>query len=201
MEVIAFMIVAGSGILRLKYDHARAKQDLLWVFTLWIFSTPHIQKRWIWKALIVTLSWSICRFYETVWKRNEAKAVNKGRIQTIVQKSVSRERPDDGKDDCYNSEISLKPLLFPCRTSHTRFFPKQHSFSYSYLFVGIPIGWRGYAGTILSADLVAQPGNEKQPGNGWFNVDCVDYLQRGEHARGLYGKLEDYLATQVINVY
>ena len=47
----------------------------------------------------------------------------------------------------------LKPLLFPSRTSHMRLFPKNHSFSYSYLLVGIPVGWRGSTGSLISADL------------------------------------------------
>ena len=45
-----------------------------------------------------------------------------------------------------------KPLFFPSRTTHTRLFPKTHSFSYSYLLVGIPVGWQGSVGGMLSAD-------------------------------------------------
>jgi hypothetical protein len=201
MEVIALIIVAGSGFLRLKYDHERARQDLFWVFALWIFLTPHIQTRWIWKSLVVTSSWSIYHFCKSAWQDKEEKAISKGGVQAIAQEKSSRERQGHGKRDCYEPENFLKPLLFPCRTSHTRLFPKKHSFSYSYLFVGIPIGWKGHAGAILSADLRAQPGSEKQPGIGWFNVDSADYLQRGEHGRGLHGKLEDYLASQVIHVH
>lgn len=88
----------------------------------------------------------------------------------------------------------MKPVIFPCRTSHTRLFPKKHSFSYSYLFVGIPVGWRGYISTVLSADLKTLRG---QPGNGWFDVDSADYLARGENPHGLQGKLDEYLESQV----
>ena len=91
----------------------------------------------------------------------------------------------------------LKPLLFPCRTSHTRMFPKKHSFSYSYLFVGIPIGWRGSAGTLLSADMESLPWNGWGRWRAWFSVESADYLERGDSVHGLRGKLDSYLETQV----
>ena len=91
----------------------------------------------------------------------------------------------------------LKPLLFPCRTSHTRVFPKNHSFSYSYLFVGIPIGWRGAARNILSADLRSLPERDQKPKTAWFSVESDDYLNRGDSPKGLQGKLEAYLESQV----
>lgn len=100
------------------------------------------------------------------------------------------------KDNRYESNgLHLKPLLFPCRTSHTRLFPQKHSFSYSYLLVGIPIGWRGSVGSMLSADLSP---NEGKVQNGWYSVKGADYLHRGYDARGLQGKLESYFKTQVI---
>ena len=91
----------------------------------------------------------------------------------------------------------LKPFLFPCRTSHTRIFPKKHSFSYSYLFVGIPIGWRGRISSVLTADLKTLPWKGQKPKIGWFNVDSGDYLARGDSMHGLRGKLDNYLKSQV----
>ena len=93
------------------------------------------------------------------------------------------------------AKTSLVPLLLPCRTTHTRIFPRKHSFSYSYLFVGIPIGWQGSAGSLLSADMKLP--NNKWGKSTWFSVDSADYLQRGNGAQGLRGKLDDYLRTQV----
>ena len=86
------------------------------------------------------------------------------------------------------SEPPLKPMLFPCRTTHTRLLPQVHSFSYSYLYAGVPIGWKGSAGSLLSADY--------PEGKTWFNVQSEDYLQRGVHPGGLAGKLKDYLRSQ-----
>ena len=101
-------------------------------------------------------------------------------------------------DNCQESKARfLKPLVFPCRTSHTRLLPQKHSFSYSYLLVGIPIGWRGPFGSVLSADLSPIEGKGSRGQNGWYSVRGADYLQRGYDARGLYGKLESYLKIQV----
>lgn len=98
----------------------------------------------------------------------------------------------------YNDEWSLlKPILFPCRTSHTRLFPQKHSFSYSYLFVGIPVGWRGWVSSLLTADLKTLPWKGRKPKTGWFNVDSADHLARGNDMHGLRGKLDTYLESQV----
>ena len=91
----------------------------------------------------------------------------------------------------------LRPLVFPCRTTHTRFFPKKHSFSYSYLFVGIPVGWRGSVGSILSADLESLSLKDHGRKHGWLSVESADYLDRGDNAHGLQGKLDSYLQSQV----
>jgi len=81
----------------------------------------------------------------------------------------------------------LPPLLIPSRTDHSRAFPKKHSFSYSYLFVGVPIGLSGTISKALSVDSVRRS---------WFHVDCADYLARGNAQLGLAEKLKRYLHTQ-----
>ena len=86
---------------------------------------------------------------------------------------------------------ALRPLFFPCRTTHTRLFPKKHSFSYSYLFVGIPVGWQGALGSFLSVDL------PRKAKNAWFSVDSSDYLERKNGSLSLKGNLEAYLMSQV----
>ena len=84
-------------------------------------------------------------------------------------------------------EQVLPPLLLPSRTTHSRMFPKKHAFSYSYLFVGIPIGINGRISRMLSVD-----GQQA----GWFHVDSVDYLERGNPGWTLAEKLKAYLHTQ-----
>lgn len=84
---------------------------------------------------------------------------------------------------------SMRPLLFPCTTTHSRMFPKKHSFAYSYLLVGIPVGWEGIAGGMISA------GSTKA--KGWYHIDAADYLQRDNGRSGLRGKLDAFLESQV----
>ena len=95
-------------------------------------------------------------------------------------------------------QSGLRPLMIPCRTTHTRLFPAKHSFSYSYLLVGIPVGWKGRAGTILSADRSSRPKQEESRTT-WFSVEAEDYLERKSHPDGLDGKLFEYLKSQGVN--
>ncbi|KPM36445.1 hypothetical protein AK830_g10121 [Neonectria ditissima] len=91
------------------------------------------------------------------------------------------------------------PLLIPSRTSHTRFFPKKHSFAYSYLVVGVPVGFSGSTNGMISADLSDTPSSWLSFITGrraWFDVDPADYLQRGDADLGLRGKLDNYLRSQ-----
>ena len=85
-------------------------------------------------------------------------------------------------------EALLPPLLIPSRTTHSRLFPQKHAFSYSYLFVGIPVGIRGRISKALSVDSQQS----------WFNIRCEDYLSRGNGQLGLAEKLKRYLHTQGI---
>lgn len=92
------------------------------------------------------------------------------------------------------------PYLIPSRTSHTRFFPKKHSFAYSYLVVGVPVGFSGSANGMVSADMSDASSSWLSFISGpraWFDVDPTDYLQRGDAGLGLRGKLDNYLRSQV----
>ncbi|KAI1142481.1 hypothetical protein F5Y05DRAFT_402294 [Hypoxylon sp. FL0543] len=86
-----------------------------------------------------------------------------------------------------------RPLLFPCRTTHARLFPKKHSFVYSYLLVGIPVGWTGAAGGMISND------EHGTRASGWYKIDAADYLERGGGHLGLRGKLSAYLESQGVD--
>lgn len=84
-------------------------------------------------------------------------------------------------------EQLLPPLLISSRTSHSRMGPKKHSFSYSYLFVGIPVGVSGRVSAALSIDCDI---------HSWFHVDSGDYLARIRDEQGLGQKLKQYLHSQ-----
>ena len=86
-----------------------------------------------------------------------------------------------------NSHEIPEPVLYPCRVRHTRVHPLVHSFSYSYLWMVLPVRWQG-------EDLESD--NLPPISSGWFTVDARDYLERGNHA-GLHGKLRQYLHSQV----
>ncbi|TVY55230.1 hypothetical protein LSUE1_G010076 [Lachnellula suecica] len=98
-----------------------------------------------------------------------------------------------------------KPMFFPCRTNHVRMFPTKHTFSYSYLMVGIPVGWKGSTGGMLSADVENEPASwyEKwpslKPSSSWFTVNGDDYFERGHLKGGLETKLRNYLRTQGVD--
>ncbi|KAL1842025.1 hypothetical protein VTJ49DRAFT_6191 [Mycothermus thermophilus] len=101
-----------------------------------------------------------------------------------------------------------KVLLLPSQVTHSRLSPKRHSFTYSYLLAGIPIGFQGTAGGMVSVD----DDNQRSPGRSsrwpfplakqtaWFTIDAADYLRRG-HAPtpGLRGKLDQYLRTEGVD--
>ena len=115
----------------------------------------------------------------------------------------SREVQSPPKERDYRPKGSnpLRPLVFPCRTTHTRLFPKKHSFSYSYLFVGVPVGWRGSVGSFFSADLQSLSSKDLRQEHGWLRVESADYLNRGDNVHGLQGKLDSYLQSQVSQLY
>ncbi|KIW37315.1 uncharacterized protein PV06_10365 [Exophiala oligosperma] len=90
----------------------------------------------------------------------------------------------------------LAARIFESSTTHTRLFPTKHSFSYSYLLVGIPVGCGGRplsAGGVLS---LGPPRSNNGDGVPWFSIHADDYLQRGPYVGGLRGKLDEFLASQ-----
>lgn len=90
--------------------------------------------------------------------------------------------------------------LMPCRVTHKRRIPKTHAFSYSYLTVGIPVGYRGCVNGLISVDELDIPATWLSGISrlkNWFRVDSSDYLERGSNKLGLRGKLDNYLISQV----
>jgi hypothetical protein len=104
-------------------------------------------------------------------------------------------------DHSVTAEFEIgKPALFPCKTTHRRMFPKKHAFAYSYLVAGIPVGWKGSAGGLLSAEVPKTNGIFRRLVKRswtWFEVRSEDHLRRGSHERGLRGKLDEFLEQEV----
>ena len=88
-----------------------------------------------------------------------------------------------------------KSLIIPGRISHARLFPKHHSFSYSYLMVGIPIHSPRRGNRLISVDERAWWKR------GWLRVEAGDHLGRGNNKDGIYQKLRSYLESQVGVIY
>lgn len=88
----------------------------------------------------------------------------------------------------HNDEV----LVFPGRTSHTRLFPKAHSFSYGFLIAVVPV-------RNCKSNWFAAIDNENKPWwrRGWLRVDPRDHLHRGDDDHGLSYKLDRYLESKV----
>lgn len=85
-----------------------------------------------------------------------------------------------------------KPMFFPVQTSHTRLFPQVHRLSYPFMWTGIPVGFRGNIGGVLSCERRI----EKFP-PGWFTIDACDYMHRCSGQIGLERKLHEFLISRV----
>lgn len=94
-----------------------------------------------------------------------------------------------------------QPYLIPCRTSHTRLFPKKHTFSYSYLTVGVPVGYKGTMNGLVKTDMWPSTtlfGWFLRPFFWrWFSVHAEDHLERGHPELDLRMKLDRYLESEV----
>ena len=194
VQLGAVLCAAAFWYPRFRYDHAGTQKDLRWILLFWFTLTPWSNRRWVYKAWIFNIWLAHFFLYESQRQKRNRAAIEAETRKLVKGSEDGLYRSKFGYDDEWGA---MKPVIFPCRTSHTRLFPKKHSFSYSYLFVGIPVGWRGSVSTVLSADLKTVHWSLGQLENGWFNVDSADYLARGENLHGLQGKLDEYLESQV----
>lgn len=197
--IAAFFINAAFWCIRLKCDSQGVKDEFRYILACFVWSHRH---RLFWEGCFLLKAVFALFFLSASFHlpgplsyRDSISQAGGSETKNVKQPSVNTrvERPHKPLPQI------LKPLVFPCRTIHTRLFPKVHSFSYSYLFVGIPIGWQGSQNNFLSVDF-------KDPLTGkayqrwwpsWFSIMSSDYLNRGSHADGLKGKLDDYLESQV----
>ena len=213
---VAVFVFAAVWYTRYRYDRPGTATDLILVALLWIGiprSGPlQNQPAWRWRSHLISKGY--CCFYCACYVGLSFLTIYLGiRAYQKYQENDSETEAFDAEIKSAQSDLDkswyarqydfspLKPILFPCRTSHTRIFPKKHSFSYSYLFVGIPVGWRGRISSLLTADLKTLPWKGRKPKIGWFSVDSGDYLARGDSMHGLRGKLDNYLKSQVSASY
>lgn len=92
-----------------------------------------------------------------------------------------------------------RPRLIPSHITHTRLFPRKHSFSYSQLSVGVPVDYSGNSSGFIpnnEPSLSTQLRPLFRP-DVWFYVNPPDHLQRQHSPGGLRGKLDSYLESEV----
>ena len=131
------LAVVGLLLLAVSYDLA-GLSDIALLFVVAVFSN------WEW-TLQILQAYELRPIFGVA--RGIALAFGLTQIPKWLRK---RKKSRAGKGSPANE--SPRPLFFPSRTTQTRLFPKSHSFSYSYLLVGIPVGWRGSVGGMLAAD-------------------------------------------------
>lgn len=96
-----------------------------------------------------------------------------------------------------------QPYLIPCKTTHRRLLPKKHSFSYSYLTVGIPVDFRGSVNGMIGVDEDPVPSFRglfpfvKVLLRSWYYIQASDHLQRDHSGRGLRERLNLFLLSEV----
>ena len=190
-------------ILRWKYVPVGVYQDLVWValFTAWYLrQVMLVVVKTIVSAYFYGGGSSVSLWVPTLgyvfYRISDSQIVTLKRRVARLEAS-SRLNGDRILRNWSVPATRLRPMLFPSQVFHKRKFPKEHSFSYSYLMVGIPVGWRGSIGTLLSADIKSLPWQGEKPPAGWFTVESADHLARGDSLYGLRGKLEEYLASIV----
>lgn len=180
-------------ILRLRLDSQGVWSDAEWIiiFNIWA------AKGFLWEIVVTKLS--ILRDYPSAPACAIVSLLALRLASLFYYMLGSQIKPDSQpvSHDGITAATFLKPLVFPSRTSHTRFFPKKHSFSYSYLLVGVPVGWRGVVGPLLSVDEDGALRGATSGRGAWLSVRAEDHLHRGYDHRGLKGKLESFLTTQV----
>ncbi|KAF2787908.1 hypothetical protein K505DRAFT_315881 [Melanomma pulvis-pyrius CBS 109.77] len=117
-------------------------------------------------------------FYHRPNRDSQRKSLFKSSIPTGFTEYIPPEHP--------------KPLIFPCRTTHARMFPKHHAFVYSYLLYGIPIFPKFFndKGTLFGFL------DDNKIGKWWLQVRAEDYLERGYGELGFYEKLKMTLKDQ-----
>ena len=204
MEVgLAALVYAAVWCISSRLDYAGFPQDLIYL----VGGIAWTYRGFIWKIAGQQHQQFLQYVRDGVWYQNSILLVIFFNLllwlvpfehlryswKSLREEQGAAKEPDYGPKDSNR----LRPLVFPCRTTHTRFFPKKHSFSYSYLFVGIPVGWRGSVGSFFSADLKSLSWKDHRHKQGWLSVESTDYLNRGDNVHGLQGKLDSYLRSQV----
>ena len=191
------LVLASDLADRLRHGPALSVLTICVVFTFFSFLGS-------WLDLLLTLTFLLRNSaLLTSWLRNLTTVQTAVSFVLVVLASwliFSLVRPALFSKDVVAWKGPGRPYMIPCRTSHTRVFPQKHSFTYSYLAVGAPVGYQGNVNGLVSIDQPTQCASWLVAGSstrGWYDINALDYLQRGHNDLGLRGKLDDFLKSQV----
>ena len=196
-------VLSFSWTCRYRDDTVGALQDGKWILLV----TAWIARHWI----LHLLFYCFLTIYDHKWRSITALSTTTFALlfsfsfksaklvweRKVYSRQCQQYHPLHPEEDAIPRLFRPRPLVFPSMIHHARIFPQKHSFSYPYLMVGIPVGWRGSVGTFLSADLKSLPWHGKPPPAAWLSVESADHLARGDHVHGLQGKLDAYLESIV----
>lgn len=202
--VVVYLI---AGILFFRIDRNAGQTDAQWqlLFLLWMqkarladtalraANASRLFLQWRYDLWIPIVSVAILMSLLTI-RYGARKEKNCGTHHVCLDQIPG----SDGRV-CQSSPIPM-PLVYPCLVHHTRMVPKKHSFDYSYLMVGVPVGWRGSVGNFVSADLNTLPHPQRKRSSTWLDVRSADHLLRGDDEHGLQGKLDAYLESIVCHI-
>ena len=170
---------AASTIIWIALWSGRSKHDVSRWGDLYLFVLFHI---WSVRPVIYTLFTSI-RHAAVVFAITATISVVLLTWIALSRSFRSHTLEKWDKIDC------TKPLIIRCRTTHSRMFPKRHTFGYRYLQVSVPVDFNGSCSRLLSVG--------KSSEYTLFHVDASDYLFRGSRDKTLQEKLTEYLESQV----
>ncbi|KAM3476310.1 hypothetical protein MY8738_007014 [Beauveria namnaoensis] len=110
-------------------------------------------------------------------------------------------------------DASCSSILIDKETGTNWVSPIRNTFRYRLLLIGIPVGFRGKVGNLLSVDEPLKEVTKKKNRNekdlfgavrmsystivtAWFSFDPIRYLHRGDDNRGLKYKLNQFLKNR-----
>ena len=179
-----------STVARLRYDKKGTLEDVTMLALLGL---------WKYWSDIVPAMLELLTAYNATFFAVAGSVVLFFVVQSLRASTALAESMGISKEDLLST-----PVFIPSRTNHARINPAKHSFSYSYLFVGIPVGWKGSIGSLLSVDCQARIPDKNtnqlispKARTTWFSVEAERYLSWDKVNIGLRAKLEAYLKSQV----
>jgi hypothetical protein len=166
---------------------------LIWII-IWLIRSDHDDTRWqdlfLFVLSEVWLNRSIILSILSPFKKSIGTITTMAILVFLFMTAFALSRSFHQKSRKTWSDVDCtEPLILRCRTTHSRMFPKRHSFGYRYLQVAVPVGYCCNYSSIISVG----PNSSLA----LFSVNAADYLIKSSTENTLEGKLTEYLESQV----